>query len=83
MSLTLIPSLSPLIRFLGHNRQMLVFDFGDFKIGRHVKAFVYDLAQSSLEPNMPFRRASRKDNALQAVTDMQEAWLVPGQKPAR
>lgn len=71
---------------LGQEKQLLVFDFGDFKIGRHLKVTVCDSTfKSILEPTSPYQRTNTLKQCRLNFEERNrgDGWVVSGRRPAR
>ncbi|XP_074646700.1 RNA helicase Mov10l1-like [Tubulanus polymorphus] len=66
----------------GVDRQLLLFEFADFKIGRYLSASVFDPIQTSLESNEPYQRRVTSYNRYKSQ-NTEESCIIPGQRPLR
>ncbi|XP_013385978.1 RNA helicase Mov10l1 [Lingula anatina] len=69
---------------LGQDKQLLIFDFDGYTIGRYMSVDVQDPQQTSLDPSAPYNR-KRNYGKYKAASQRNgsESWVLPGQRPQR
>ena len=69
-------------RNLGAEKQLIIFDFGHFRIGRQVTVIVEDSRQSMLTSGDPYARHRGYTRYKQSADwARNSSWVVPGVKP--
>jgi len=64
-------------------KQTLVVEFDDFKIGRVVSVCVNDPVQSHLLPNAPYQRTNARNRYQDSQLVQTAVWVVPGRQITR
>lgn len=64
-------------------KQTLVVEFDDFKIGRVVSVSVNDPVQSQLLPSAPYQRTNARNRYQDSQLVQTAVWVVPGRQTTR
>ncbi|XP_060593732.1 RNA helicase Mov10l1-like isoform X2 [Ruditapes philippinarum] len=89
--LTLCPNMSVIVkldidaRYQGQEKQLLIFTFEKFKIGRYITANITDPVMSLIDHNQPYTQGGRQgyNRYRENVDRSATPWMIPGERPNR